>query len=115
MTTSQEAHRHLFVFSLVQKTTTNQASSPSSTTSKKKTRMKNKQIKRKVDVHLLATYALVFLEEHFLQHHFNNVFYNITSASATLLQHAYATLSFATTLQHCFYSTIFCNITFVVE
>jgi hypothetical protein len=81
----------------------------------KKTRVKNKQIKKKVDVHLLATDALVFLEESFLQHHFSNVFYNIASASATLLQHAYATLSSATTLQHCFCSTIFCNSTFVVE
>jgi len=76
--------------------------------------VKNKQIKRKVDVHLLATDALVFLEEHFLQHHFSNVFYNIFSASATLLQHAYATLSSAVALQHCFCSTIFCNITFAV-
>jgi hypothetical protein len=54
--------------------------------------VKNKQIKRKVDVHLLATDALVFLEERFLQHHFINIFCNIASASATLLQHAYATL-----------------------
>jgi len=77
--------------------------------------VKNKQIKRKVDVYLLATNALVFLEEHFLQHHFNNVFCNIASAFTTLLQHAYATLSSATALQHCFCSTIFYNITFVLE
>jgi hypothetical protein len=81
----------------------------------KKTRVKNKQIKRKVDVHLLARDALVFLEERFLQHHFSNVFCNIASASATLLQHAYVRLSSATALQHCFCSTIFCNITFDVE
>jgi hypothetical protein len=77
--------------------------------------VKNKQIKRKVDVHLLATDALVFLEERFLQHHFSNIFYNIASTSATLLQHAYATLASAATLQHCFCSTIFYNITFAVE
>jgi hypothetical protein len=87
----------------------------SSTISEKKTRVKNKKIKRKVDVHLLATDALVFLEECFLQHHFSNIFCNIDFASETLLQHAYATLSSAATLQHCIYSTIFCNITFVVE
>ncbi len=45
----------------------------------KKTRVKNKHIKRKIDVHLLATNALVFLEERFLQHHFSNVFCNIAS------------------------------------
>jgi hypothetical protein len=46
--------------------TTNQANLPSSTTSEQKIGMKNKQIKRKVDVHLLATDALVLLEERFL-------------------------------------------------
>jgi hypothetical protein len=111
MTASREAHRHFFVFSLVQKTTTNQVRCHLLHRSKK-TRVKNKQTKRKVDVHLLATDALVFLEERFLQHHFSNVF---ASASATLFQHAYATLSSTTTLQHCFCSTIFCNITFAVE
>ncbi len=73
----------------------------------KKIIVKNKQITRKVDVHLLATDTLVFLEERFLQHHFSNVFCNIASASATLTS--------AAALQHCFCSTIFCNITFVVE
>jgi hypothetical protein len=36
MMASWEAHRHFFVFSLVQKMMTNQASSPSSTTSEQK-------------------------------------------------------------------------------
>jgi hypothetical protein len=79
--------------------------------------VKKKQIKRKVDAHLLATDALVFLggafsttpfQQHLLQHYFNTAF-------ATLLQHAYATLSFAIALQHCFCSTIFCNIAFALE
>jgi hypothetical protein len=56
--------------------------------------VKNKQIKTKVDVHLLATNALVFLEERFLQHHFNNVFFN--TVSTPLLQHCFNTL-----VQHC--------------
>jgi hypothetical protein len=56
--------------------------------------VKNKQIKRKVDVNLFATNALVFLEERFLQHHFNNVFCNIISTP--LLQHC-----FNTHVQHC--------------
>jgi hypothetical protein len=51
--------------------------------------VKNKQIKRKVDVHLLAIDALVFLEERFLQHHFNNVFCN--TVSTPLLQHYFNT------------------------
>jgi hypothetical protein len=54
-----------------------------------------------------------FLEEHFLQHHFSNVFYN--TALTLLLQHAYATLPSATALQHCFCSIVFCNIAFVLE
>ncbi len=95
---TKQAHRHLLHLS-------------------KKTRMKKKQIKRKVDVHLLATDALVFLggtfsttpfQQRLLQHYFNTAF-------ATLLQHTYATLSFAITLQHCFCSTIFCNIAFALE
>jgi G:T-mismatch repair DNA endonuclease (very short patch repair protein) len=60
----------------------------------KKIGVKNKQIKKKVDVHLLATNALVFLEECFLQHHFSNVFCN--TISAPLLQHC-----FNTPMQHC--------------
>jgi hypothetical protein len=63
----------------------NQEGSLSSTTSEQKIGVKNKQIERNVDVHLLATNALVFLEERFLQHHFSNVFYNI--ASTHLPQH----------------------------
>jgi hypothetical protein len=51
-------------------------------------------MKRKVEVHLLATHALVFLEERFLQHHFNNVFCN--TVSTPLLQHCFNTL-----VQHC--------------
>jgi hypothetical protein len=57
------------------------------------------------------------LEECFLQHHFSNVFYNITSTP--LLQHyfntTFATLSFAATFQHRFCSTVFCSIAFARE
>jgi hypothetical protein len=68
---------------------------------KKKTRVKKKQRKIKVDVHLLAIRCTsYFLEECFLQHHFNNVFGNTTSTP--LVQHCFnitfATLSSATTL-----------------
>jgi hypothetical protein len=61
----------------------------------KKIGVKNKQIKRKVDVHLLAIDALVFLEERFLQHHFSNIFCN--TVSTPLLQHC-----FNTPVQHYF-------------
>jgi hypothetical protein len=83
----------------------------------KKIGVKNKQIKRKVDVHLLTTDTLVLLEEHFLQHHFSNVFCNIVSTP--LLQHCFDTL-----VQHCllqqhfniaFVAPSFCNIAFVLE
>jgi hypothetical protein len=67
------------------------------------------------------------LEKHFLQHHFNNVFYNIASTSLLqhrLLQHcfntAFATSSSAATLQTVFITPFFatllqhrlCNIVF---
>jgi hypothetical protein len=87
--------------------------------------VKNKQIKRKVDVHLLATDALVFLggtfsttpfQQRLLQHYFNTASATLFQhAYATLFQHAYATLSFVIAFQHCFCSTIFCNITFALE
>jgi hypothetical protein len=41
--------------------------------------VKKKKKKEKVNVYLLATNALVILEERFLQHHFSNVFYNTAS------------------------------------
>jgi predicted thioesterase len=88
------------------------ASSLSSTTFDQK-----KQTKKKVDVHLFATNALVIfwnkvsatpLQQHLLQHRFSTTF-------VALLQHAYATLSSVATLQHCFCNTMFCNITFALE
>jgi hypothetical protein len=39
---------------------TNQVGLPSSTTSERKTKSKKEANKKKVDIHLLATYALVF-------------------------------------------------------
>jgi hypothetical protein len=48
------------------------------------------------------------LQQRLLQHRFN-------TTSVALLQHAYATLSSAAALQHCFCSTVFCNIAFALE
>jgi hypothetical protein len=86
---------------------------PSSITSERKNKSENKEKKEKIDVYLLATNALIILQERFLQHHFSNVFCNTTLVA--LLQHTCATLSFVTTLQHSFCSTIFCNIDFALE
>jgi hypothetical protein len=62
----------------------------------KKTRVKKKQIKKKVDVHLLATDALVIF--------WSSIFYNTTLAtsSTTLLQHQFCSIV----------STRLCNIVF---
>jgi predicted NAD/FAD-binding protein len=85
---------------------------PSSTTSERKNKSEKEENKKKVDVHLLATNALVIfwrsvfcnttsamssttpLQQCLLQHHFSNVFCNTTSTP--LLQHC-----FNTPMQHC--------------
>jgi hypothetical protein len=85
MMASRKVHRHFFVFLWCRKRRQTKQVRRHLLHLSKKTRVKNKQIKRKVDVHLLATDALVFLEERFLQQHFNNVFCNIASTSATRL------------------------------
>jgi hypothetical protein len=58
--------------------------------------VKKKQRKKKVDVYLLATDALVIF--------WKNIFYNTTSAtfSTTLLQHRFCSIVSTPPLQHCF-------------
>jgi hypothetical protein len=102
----------------------------------KGTRVKKKKKKKRVDVHLLATYALIiFLKKVFynnisatscatlLQHRFYNIVF-CSTASTSLLQHhllqhcfntTFATLSFVPTLQHCFCSTIFYSMASALE
>jgi len=80
-------------------------------------KMKKKQRKKSWCTFTYHRCISYFLEEHFLQHHFNNVF--CSTASTLLLQHhllqhrfntAFATSSSAAPLQHCFCNIVFYSI-----